>query len=230
LKIKTTKKISFYIKKIIPALLIIVGGIYFINKGFLKWSIIKPYVNGVISYEFRVELVWFINMLIGISHYYFVGKRKQESKYVIIETSFPFIDSLLSVLTYGTIINSCFFLANEIVNGDLIGLNLDWLSLFISVFIILYWSIKRLFDMGKQTWNSYMDFTRDELKSIETVLFDKIRYKESNESLYITFGNGSEYKYNPVPINIYNEFDKSESKGKYFHDYIKGKFNYNKLT
>ena len=157
-------------------------------------------------------------------------KRKKESKYVIIQTSLPFIDSLLSVLTYGTIINSCFFLANEIVNGEIIGLNLDWLSLFVAVFIILYWSLKRLFDMGKQTWNSYMNYSKGKLSTVESILIGNIKYKDINQSLIVTFGNGSEYKYTSVPINIFNEFEKSESKGKYFHDYIKGKYTYERIT
>ena len=189
----------------------------------MKWIVIKPYVNKVILYEYRVELIWFINILIGLSHYYYVGKRKKESKYVIIQTSLPFIDSLLSVLTYGTIINSCFFLANEIVNGEIIGLNLDWLSLFVAVFIILYWCLKRLFDMGKQTLSSYMNYSSGQSSSVESVLIDNIKYINTNQNLIVTFGNGSEYKYTLVPISIFNEFEKSESKGKYFHDYIKGK-------
>lgn len=227
---KNQKNTFFFIRKLLPLIIIVVGGLLFICSGNLKWNFIKQYINMVILYEFRLQIVWFIIGVIGTSHYYYVGRKKKESKYMIIQTSMPFMDSVLSVLTYGTIINSCFFLSNEVVNGELIGVDLDWLSIFVAVFIILFWSIKRLFDMGKQTWKAYMDMSISQTTNIESTLINKIDYKPSELSLVVAFSNGSQYEYKQVSNYIFEELNKAESKGKYFHDKIKDKFEYMKLT
>jgi len=227
---KNQKNIFFFIRKLLPLIIIVVGGLLFICSGNLKWDFFKPYINKVILYEFRLQIVWFIIGVIGTSHYYYVGRKKKESKYIIIQTSMPFMDSVLSVLTYGTIINSCFFLSNEVVNGELIGVDLDWLSIFVAVFIILFWSIKRLFDMSKQTWKAYIDMSISQTTNIESTLINKIDYKPSELSLVVAFSNGSQYEYKQVSNYIFEELDKAESKGKYFHDKIKDKFEYMKLT
>ncbi|MDD2636063.1 MAG: KTSC domain-containing protein [Bacteroidales bacterium] len=174
--------------------------------------------------------MWFVNILIGLSHYFYVGRKEIESKYVIIQTSMPFLDSLLSVLSYGTIINSCFFLANEVVNGKLIGLNIDWLSIFIAVFIILFWSIKRLFDMGKHAWVSYMNLSAGKSTQVESTLINKIKYNAEKMTLIVAFSNGSQYEYKKISQSVYSELEKAESKGKYFHDKIRDKYRYEKIT
>lgn len=207
-----------------------VSGLFIISKGYIRWDFLKPYVNEIILYEYRVQIVWFINILIGLSHYYYVGLKKKESKYVIIQTSLPFIDSLLSVLSYGTIINSCFFLANEVVNGQVIGLDIDWLSLFIAVFIILFWCLKRLFDMGKQTWISYMEFSKGHSISVESTIIQDIDYNSNSSKLVVAFENGSQYEYSNVPSPIFQDFTKAKSKGKYFHDNIRDHYPYKRIT
>lgn len=47
--------------------------------------------------------------------------------------------------------------------------------------------------------------------------------------LKVTFNNGSEYAYEGVPVNIYEDFSKAESKGKYFHENINYRYNYSRI-
>lgn len=47
--------------------------------------------------------------------------------------------------------------------------------------------------------------------------------------LKVTFKNGREYLYEGVPANVYEEFLMSESKGKYFHENINGRYNYSRV-
>ena len=215
------KKILFYLKKLLPIAIIVIGGLFIICKGFIKWDLLKPYLNKIILYEYRVHIVWFFNILIGLSYYCYVGSKRKESKFIIIQTSLPFLDSLLSVLSYGAIINSCFFLANEVVNGNLIGLNFDWLSLFIAVFIILFWSLKRLFDMGKQSWNSYIELPKSQSIQVELNDLASLDYDSKSTVLEIEFKSGRVYKYSGVSQDVYDGLMNAESKGKYFHQYIK---------
>ena len=47
--------------------------------------------------------------------------------------------------------------------------------------------------------------------------------------LKVTFKNGSEYLYEGVPANIYEEFLMSNSKGKYLHENIANRYNYTRV-
>ena len=47
--------------------------------------------------------------------------------------------------------------------------------------------------------------------------------------LKVTFNNGREYLYEGVSPQIYEEFLVSESKGKYFHENINGRYNYTRV-
>ena len=47
--------------------------------------------------------------------------------------------------------------------------------------------------------------------------------------LKVTFNNGSEYVYEGVPVKIYEDFSKAESKGKYFHENINYRYNYSRI-
>lgn len=46
----------------------------------------------------------------------------------------------------------------------------------------------------------------------------------SNGNLIIEFRGGSVYEYKNVPVALYEEFIKSDSKGKFFYAKIKNKF------
>jgi hypothetical protein len=56
-----------------------------------------------------------------------------------------------------------------------------------------------------------------------------IGYKEKEKDLYIDFKNGS-YVYFNVPQEIYDGLLNAESKGKYLHQKIKGRYDYAKLN
>lgn len=45
----------------------------------------------------------------------------------------------------------------------------------------------------------------------------------------IVFTNGREYLYEGVDDQTYNEFLNSESKGKYFHQHINGRYKYSRV-
>jgi hypothetical protein len=52
-----------------------------------------------------------------------------------------------------------------------------------------------------------------------------IGYDEDTKDLYVTFNNGSTYKYENVPNSVFIDFEQSESIGKYFSANIKDKYN-----
>lgn len=56
-----------------------------------------------------------------------------------------------------------------------------------------------------------------------------IGYDEETKELFITFKNGSTYKYEDVPEDIYKILLSSPTKGKYFADNIKDKYKTTKL-
>ena len=50
-----------------------------------------------------------------------------------------------------------------------------------------------------------------------------------NKTLEIEFHSGGTYRYNEVGEEVYKSFLEAESKGKYFHQYIKGVFECEKM-
>lgn len=48
--------------------------------------------------------------------------------------------------------------------------------------------------------------------------------------LYIQFKSGTVYSYDKVPFDYFDAIQKVESAGKFFHQFIKGKFHYEKLS
>jgi len=52
-------------------------------------------------------------------------------------------------------------------------------------------------------------------------------YDNKYNMLSVTFKNGKEYVFYNVPINVWENFKNSESKGSYFSRYIKGKYSRN---
>jgi len=48
----------------------------------------------------------------------------------------------------------------------------------------------------------------------------KITYFPKNERLYIAFSRGHTYSYSNISFEKYDEFEKAESQGKYFHQKI----------
>lgn len=52
-----------------------------------------------------------------------------------------------------------------------------------------------------------------------------------NEKLFlkVIFTNGREYLYEEVPVDVYEKFLVADSKGKYLHENIIGKYNYSRI-
>ena len=64
-----------------------------------------------------------------------------------------------------------------------------------------------------------MELTKVESSNINSVGYD-------NEDLLVKYNSGTVYRYKKVPKNIYEEFIKAESKGRYMNSNIKGKYEY----
>jgi KTSC domain len=57
---------------------------------------------------------------------------------------------------------------------------------------------------------------------------DEVEYIPSTKTLQIRFKNGSLYNYFDVPEEVFEEFIKSESAGKYFQAHVKSAFQFSK--
>ena len=62
----------------------------------------------------------------------------------------------------------------------------------------------------------------------QSVAIKSFDYDEEKETLRVEFTNGSVYQYHDVPKTIYEELEKSPSKGQYFNGEIKDKFGFDK--
>lgn len=56
-----------------------------------------------------------------------------------------------------------------------------------------------------------------------------IAYDEPSQKLFIQFNNGSTYEYYQVPSETYEDLMRAESQGKFFNQYIKKRFDYNRI-
>ena len=66
-----------------------------------------------------------------------------------------------------------------------------------------------------------------EMINVDSSNINAIGYEDG--TLRIRFNDGSEYDYYGVPQNVFEDFLKSDSKGKFLHQNIKGQFQYAKL-
>ena len=56
---------------------------------------------------------------------------------------------------------------------------------------------------------------------------DTITYHEGSHTLFVTFLRGRRaYEYRDVPADVYAAFQAAPSKGKFFHEHIKDKYDY----
>ena len=51
-----------------------------------------------------------------------------------------------------------------------------------------------------------------------------IYYDENSETLHVAFSDGTDYTYNGVPKQVYEEFDRAASQGSYFNSNIRGSY------
>ena len=56
-----------------------------------------------------------------------------------------------------------------------------------------------------------------------------IGYDPDTQELRVHFNDGAEYAYEDVSAATFQKFRESDSKGKYFHQHIKGKFTFQKM-
>lgn len=64
------------------------------------------------------------------------------------------------------------------------------------------------------------------LETVESDAIHAIGYADDVNILEIIFNNGGIYQYRNVPRQVYDELMKSDSKGAYFQDNIRGEFEY----
>lgn len=64
---------------------------------------------------------------------------------------------------------------------------------------------------------------------VESSNINKISFDLSTQDLIINFKPNNTYKYKNIPYYIWEGLIESESKGKFFHKFIKEKFEYEKL-
>lgn len=67
-----------------------------------------------------------------------------------------------------------------------------------------------------------------EMIKVESSNLYSIGYE--NNTLYILFNSGGLYKYMNVDFVVYKELLNATSKGKFFHQYIKNNYNYQKIN
>lgn len=65
--------------------------------------------------------------------------------------------------------------------------------------------------------------------TIQSSNLKEANYHTEDESLTVTFNNGSIYEYNKVPWSKFTKFRMSESQGKYFNENIARSHDYKKL-
>lgn len=64
---------------------------------------------------------------------------------------------------------------------------------------------------------------------VNSSMIEKAIYNFETSTLKIRFTNGSLYEYNNVPNEVYDNFCKSDSQGKFLNEKIKNQFTHNKL-
>ena len=66
-------------------------------------------------------------------------------------------------------------------------------------------------------------------ESIVSSNIESVGYDRESETLEIEFKSGGVYRYSNVPHTAYTNLVMAESVGKYFHQHIKGEYEYEKV-
>ena len=61
---------------------------------------------------------------------------------------------------------------------------------------------------------------------VNSTNLSRVRYDESSLTLEIEFQGGRVYQYFDLPKHIFEELLRADSKGKFFHEQIKGHYRY----
>lgn len=68
------------------------------------------------------------------------------------------------------------------------------------------------------------------LKPVDSEMLVAAGYDEKSHSLKVVFRTGETYRYKNVPSFVYERLMSAESKGKFMHKYILGRFDYERLS
>ena len=68
-----------------------------------------------------------------------------------------------------------------------------------------------------------------QMQQVESSNIAAVGYDQDAEVLYIEFNNGTTYSYDMVPFYVYEELMDADSKGQYFHKYIRTVYEYHKI-
>lgn len=74
-----------------------------------------------------------------------------------------------------------------------------------------------------------MDVSKIKMEPVESSNLEAVGYDEENSLLFIRFQKGGVYVYFKVPRNIYEALMAAPSKGRFFHQAIRGKYDYMRL-
>lgn len=67
-----------------------------------------------------------------------------------------------------------------------------------------------------------------ELKEVNSSNISKIGYED--DTLYVEYKSGTQYKYKGFPKNLYESFLEAESKGRFMNAEVKGKYEYERVS
>jgi hypothetical protein len=65
-------------------------------------------------------------------------------------------------------------------------------------------------------------------QQVESGLIKSLEYDAERRVLTVEFNRGGVYEYEDFPPTEWANFDKADSKGKFFHAYVKGQYQYRK--
>ena len=68
-----------------------------------------------------------------------------------------------------------------------------------------------------------------DMKLVESSNIWQIGYDADEKKLYICFNEGGTYTYDDFPPEMWEEFQKASSKGKFFYKAIKGRYDFSKV-
>jgi hypothetical protein len=63
---------------------------------------------------------------------------------------------------------------------------------------------------------------------VESKAISEIDYDAPSATLFVRFTDGDWYRYAAVPRVLYDAFREADSHGRFFHDYIRDRFEYAK--
>ena len=69
-----------------------------------------------------------------------------------------------------------------------------------------------------------------QMQSVVSSDIKAIGYDENSLTLRIEFNSGGVYEYFAVPASVHSDLMNSSSHGKYFHQYIRDKYDFRKIS